>query len=630
MMKRLVCLLTALCMFIALLPAVAGASAAPLEIKLSIGSPALTVNGVISTIEKPFQVNGTTLVPLSVITKAFGAGLKLDHNKVITLTYNKTSVILTIGSNVVKVNGVASTLAAATKVINNTTMVPLRVIVSSFGATINAAGKQITIKGVKAEAAGSTGESNTSGINTDAGKTKVGDSYYGWSMNYPSDVSLTYQSDNGNVTIWSDGSGDPSIVVTVKDIDQPYTREELRDYVMDYFNETEFVVEKKSITIGDLTFEKVVSRDRKGWFFEYRAIQQGNRIYIVMAGAKSESRDGLNKYQSLLDSFKTTFMSNDLTVKDVSKVKDGFMTAVDKEYGLTVKLPVDWLRDTESDKPKYASENGFMDFWISSANEAETDLQWMQRNRANLESEFQTDYLKNVTESTISIVDGQAQVLTYEFSLDKENWYREHDVYFISGNHKYVTEFVYSMEDPAKGESLFHTIVSSLDINTAYVDANFSDIEDDPEVDNATITKTSKKYGYSITLPQSWDGDKKDFEKDTISYQMDYGRFDLNVIVDGDWTASEYAEAVRDYAEQDEDMKAAHASARIESETIGSATVYKVITDFPVEDVPFTRTDYIFVKNGSVYVLSFTIHTANNTEKSSKLFEQVVSSFTFA
>ena len=93
---------------------------------------------------------------------------------------------------------------------------------------------------------------------------------------------------------------------------------------------------------------------------------------------------------------------------------------------------------------------------------------------------------------------------------------------------------------------------------------------------------------------------------------MDYGRFDLNVIVDGDWTASEYAEAImQDYAEQDEDMKAAHASARIESETIGSAAVYKVITDFPVEDVPFTRTDYIFEKNGSVYVLSFTINTAN-------------------
>ena len=161
MMKRLVCLLTALCMVIALLPAVAGASAAPLEIKLSIGSPTLTVNGVISTIEKPFQVNGTTLVPLSVITKAFGAGLKLDHNKVITLTYNKTSVILTIGSNVVKVNGAASTLAAIDESDQRYTMVPLRVIVSSFGATINAAGKQITIKGVKAEAAGSTGESNT-------------------------------------------------------------------------------------------------------------------------------------------------------------------------------------------------------------------------------------------------------------------------------------------------------------------------------------------------------------------------------------------------------------------------------------------------------------------------------------
>ena len=63
-----------------------------------------------------------------------------------------------------------------------------------------------------------------------------------------------------------------------------------------------------------------------------------------------------------------------------------------------------------------------------------------------------------------------------------------------------MTEFVYSMEDPAKGESLFHTIVSSLDINTAYVDANFSDAK---MILKSIMRRLQKqnKYGYSITLP---------------------------------------------------------------------------------------------------------------------------------
>ncbi|MFC5650491.1 stalk domain-containing protein [Paenibacillus solisilvae] len=626
MMKRLVVMFTALCMFIALLPAVAGASAAPLEIKLSIGSPALTVNGVISTIEKPFQVKGTTFIPLSVITKAFGAGLKLEKNKIITLTYNQTSVILTIGSKVVKVNGAASTLAAEAKVVNNTTMVPLRVIATSFGATISVAGKQIIIKGVKAGAAGGGDDTNTGGINPDAGKSKVGDSYYGWSMNYPTDVSLSYQSDNGNATVWSDGSGDPSIVVTVDDVDQPYTREELREYVQDYFNETEFIVEKKSITVGDSTFEKVVSRDRKGWFFEYRAIQQGNRIYIVMAGAKSETRDGLNKYQSLLDSFKITFAFNDPTLKDVTKVKDGFMTVVDKEYGLTVKLPVDWVRDTESDRPKYESEDGFMDFRISSVNNTETDVQWMQRNRASIESDFQPDYLRNVTESTNSLADGPAQVLTYEFSLDKKTWYSEHDVYLVSGKHRYTAQFMYSMEDPSKGESLFNQIMHSLDINTAYVDANFSDIEETQDLD-ATITKTSKKYGYSITLPESWSGIKKDFEKDAVVYGVPYGAFSINVI-DINGTASQFAEAIKQNASEDVDMIAAGAVVQTAFVTVNGKTLYKVVTELPKTEIPHTIVQYVFDKNGSVYILSFSVITANYTEKSRNLYDQIAASFT--
>ncbi|BBH23952.1 hypothetical protein Back11_52970 [Paenibacillus baekrokdamisoli] len=627
MMKRLIGIFTVLSMFVALLPAVVGAAAEPLEIKLAIGSPTLSVNGVTSTIQQPFQVNGTTLVPLSVITKAFGAGLKLENNKIITLTYNKTSVILTIGSKVVKVNGVPSTLATETKVVNNTTMVPLRVIVSSFGASIQAVGKQITIKGAKADSSGGTNGTNTGGINTDAGKTKVGDSYYGWSLDYPSDLSLAYQSDNGNGTVWADGSGNASIEITIHDVDQSYTREELREFMISFFKDNEFVVEKKSVTIGAATFEKVVSRDRDGWYYEMRGIQKDNRIFIILTSVKSNSRDSLNKYQTLLDSFKTSFSAGDSTLKDITKVKNGVMTVYDMDYGLGVQLPADWLRDDKSDKPRFVSDDGYMDFSISSLKQGETVDQWLKRNRQDLESEFQSDYYRNVTESTIKLVNGTAQVLTYEYTWDKKEWYKEYQVFFVSGAHKYEADFYYSMDNASKGESLFNQIMPTVNINTAYVDANFSEIEDDLDLENLTVTKTSKKYGYSIVLPQSWYGVKKDFEKEEISYNSRYSYFFLNV-VEG-VTASEAAQNMQHYAEQDKDMIASKAKVTENTSiTVGNKTGYKVVVDVPGEDTPYTSLYYIFEKGGKVFALTININTANYTEKNRKQIEQVVASFT--
>lgn len=90
----------------------------------------ITLDGkVLTSPTGPIQEKGTTLVPLRVISENLGA--KVDYNKVtseITLTKNNTHILLTIGKATVKVNGVVSELQTSPKVVNNTTMVPLRFI----------------------------------------------------------------------------------------------------------------------------------------------------------------------------------------------------------------------------------------------------------------------------------------------------------------------------------------------------------------------------------------------------------------------------------------------------------------------------------------------------------------------
>ncbi|MDG0794643.1 copper amine oxidase N-terminal domain-containing protein [Cohnella ginsengisoli] len=50
-------------------------------IKLKLGSGQMTVDGVASTVQPPFQKNGVTFIPLSVLTKGIGAQLQLTDNK---------------------------------------------------------------------------------------------------------------------------------------------------------------------------------------------------------------------------------------------------------------------------------------------------------------------------------------------------------------------------------------------------------------------------------------------------------------------------------------------------------------------------------------------------------------------
>lgn len=599
------------------------------EIKLAIGSPTLTVNGTTSTIQKPYKQNGTTMVPLSVITKAFGAGLKLENNKIITLTYNKTTVVLTIGSKTVKVNGSPITLTAEPKIVNSVTMVPLRVIVSAFGATLALNGNDITIKGLMAAAPGTSTGTNTGGINSDAGKTYVGDSYYNWSMKYPSDFVMAYQSNNGMITQWASVADDRKVAIFIEDVDQAYSREELREFAEDYFGTDEFAVEKKTITVGDLSFEKIISKTRSGWYYEYRVIQVNDRIYMAATGVQATTKDKLDALQDILNSFKPSFAKNDLTLKDITKVKDGYVTTVDKDFGLTVNMPVNWTRLESAPNPIFVSEDGLMFFNISSLEDNDTAQAWEKRSREKLEQSFVSDYLRNVKDTTVALKDGEAQVLSYEYSFDKEKWHKQYQLFFVSGEHKYQLKFYYNEGVKVDGESIYNKIVSSIDIDTEYVDSNFSELEDSEALEQLTVKKSSKAYGYSIELPQSWMAESKDFEDTTVEYYTDYGDFMIDIWEDE--KATDVVDYIKNYLTTDEDMKDAGAQVKsTTTATVGNGiSATKLVVDFNKLTAPTTETYLIFEKNGITYVIYYTITQANNTDSNRAAVEKVIGSFTF-
>ncbi len=171
------------------------------EISFKVGDSTLMINGTAVTVETPYVVGaGTTLVPLRVITEAFGAKVTwVDATKEIILEYPDVNITLQIGNINATVNDHTETLPEAPVLSpNGVTMVPLRFISETFGATVGYDAATAAITVVKESAAAS----DTISSSTDL--PRIGDSYYGWSMMTPSAMMMTDTSSDGTYVLFED------------------------------------------------------------------------------------------------------------------------------------------------------------------------------------------------------------------------------------------------------------------------------------------------------------------------------------------------------------------------------------------------------------------------------------------
>jgi hypothetical protein len=116
---------------------------------LTIGSDIVTVDGHATKVDAaPEIVAGRTFVPIRFIAETFGSTVKwLSLTGSITITLRSTAIILQIENATGVINGKIVALDAAPYIKNSRSMVPLRVISESFGSDVawNAAKHVITI-----------------------------------------------------------------------------------------------------------------------------------------------------------------------------------------------------------------------------------------------------------------------------------------------------------------------------------------------------------------------------------------------------------------------------------------------------------------------------------------------------
>ncbi|MDR2132720.1 MAG: phosphate ABC transporter substrate-binding protein PstS family protein [Clostridiales Family XIII bacterium] len=86
----------------------------------------------------PIVENGTTLVPLRLISETLGAEVSWNQSAgQATIQTAAYTVVFTVDSKSYTVNGQGKTLLSAPKLINGSTMVPIRAFAEAIGATVN-------------------------------------------------------------------------------------------------------------------------------------------------------------------------------------------------------------------------------------------------------------------------------------------------------------------------------------------------------------------------------------------------------------------------------------------------------------------------------------------------------------
>lgn len=226
-------------------------NATKISVSFKAGTGAYDVNGKNVKGELSAQTGGKIFVPVKVITDALNATLNVDlKDKTAVINYNSVDIKLTETKKEAVVAGKIISIDAAPYIKNNSFMASITSLADMLGADVSTSDGKITFT---KEIANPNSIKDFSSLIKKTKKSKVGDSYYEWSMQLPDDLKLQYRDFNGSENIFvaqdesytmaillcdSEGSSLDNAVKNIKDRIQGYT---LIDFVEDSNNGEKYV-----------------------------------------------------------------------------------------------------------------------------------------------------------------------------------------------------------------------------------------------------------------------------------------------------------------------------------------------------------------------------------------------------
>lgn len=597
------------------------------ELVLHAGSPELLVDGLPVEILAPYVAQDSTMVPMSVFTRVLGADLKLGNHRTITLTTPTHRAVVAIGSPTATVNGATLQLPAAPAVKDGYAYLPVRLL-EAFGGEIayDPVSREIAVAIDVADGAGSGGFA----IDSDAGKTGIGDSHYHWTMSYPSGLIQEYQSDSGDSLIFRDLKKEFYLGIFVEPEPEPnpelglepLTAEDRRERLYEYVEGDETIVDKATVEGASYTYDRITTKDKTGFYYEMRGLQSGGYFYIVIYGKKAASLADLRQHSRILDSFAPTFDPDDRTVKNLAKRQEALTKFKNEDYGLSLELPQSWEANEQVGTLYFSpsEEDAYLWMRVTSLQPGDTVEAWIDRSVERFERIFTETYREAAEISDVTWNGAPARMVKLSYSLDTEVWWEEYEIYAIHGDYRYYTEFAYVADSEASDtdyEALLADILDSMAVDYETVESHFGEIPDETDMLDMTLTtrKTNRTYGYSLQVPRFWSVPASTLDSDEVEFTFLGGTLSVLVVEELDDPQAAMVEMREHYLDSFADEEDVNVLSDTQVTFAGQSARKLVVEDASnVDRAPSRDTAYLFAHGDRVYIVHGSYNLVNGTD----------------
>ncbi|KKO55019.1 stalk domain-containing protein [Paenibacillus sp. DMB20] len=590
------------------------------------GSSSAVVNGKSYTIAKPVSRNGIVMVPLSIFKKAFGSEIRLEGTSRVRLLQGPHAVVMIMGSTTAWIDGKKVKLPAEPQMVSGTLMVPLRPVAAGIGAKLS------TDKDGKLSISLKVTDKSGSGNSTDpdgmSGKSRVGNSYYQWSINYPAGMVIGSGSDSENVASFTDATGryylevhaDPQSV----ELD---TEDLLQQLIKDARLTGDVVLDQETVAQAPVPYARIVSRDADGVLWEGRLYYANKRLYgLYFADSDAIHYKDLDKYADLLNSFKVSFNAGDKNLKDLSSMENGLRSITNADYGITAAVPAGW--QVNNQEMFYGSEEeGYLSIYVNSAPKGvEGTLSgWADRMKKWLEESFAADayQIVGLTPVEISGVKGQILEVRYNFG---DGWTTEYEVMVQKNGYRYYLEYTVP-EGKEEAARAWKNVLKSIHIDYEAVPANFGRIGDADFLTDKTkmATKTSNVYKYHVDIPRYWTPISDRFDSGRVEYGFVGGSFAVESVKD---TPAEYiVSRLKQYYNEAASGKSKLKVLGIEDTTFAGVSAVSFRVHQVKNGIGYTTRQIVFEKDGATHTVTAVLNDANATDVQKQAIERTLASF---
>ncbi|MBC8080889.1 MAG: trypsin-like peptidase domain-containing protein [Gorillibacterium sp.] len=468
-------------------------------------------------------------------------------------------------------------------------------------------------------------------LDSDEGKTQIGDSLNGWSMKYPTGL-VTYNDFSGEDSImFGDAKEEFLITVSVeKQQSEDLTSSSLLRK-LSASGQFGTVLERKYIDDPTYPYAKITGKLQDGSYYQARAFLRKDTIYYITLYIENSdiasNKSKLGSYLELLGSFKPEFNRSDLSLKDIASSQK--TKTVTSDYGFSMEVPSTWSQVSWAGGIEYGSDDNSksVSATVTSAASRDTLEAWALRQEKLFASTFATEFRKISGLKKIKIAETAAMENIFSYTMG-DKWWVDHDIYFIKDKYKFHFIISYAKEtEPAEIKELIRGITESIRTDKELLNPSLGFIQDEEDLidPNRTTTYINKKYKYSLKVPELWESDLTGQKNDIKVASFSFLGGSLQIEAK---SGAKLADVIK--TEENEHKKSKNADADYKYTSSEKLLFGVKGREFQVssknKNIPYKLTEYVFAKKGFTYIVKLRINDAVRTTDNLKLLEKTFQS----